>query len=242
MTQGGHTLPRTITEETYRTPATTARVFVRIDPASTRTILASCKKHKVTFGAAIPVIAQMALTRLLHRRYLRGDIPLEEWEHRRRQPMNLGGPVNLRPYLDEAWQRAGGVGEMLLMIDYYDVALPFMPAPFGARRDAGVPREDDGAPPYAALLSRARFLHRAQLSKRQLARTVKHPLLLEIAHAKQPLYLARKKRVFTHFEAAAQGAPLPDFPELAALDAASPDYALVSALSSVGDVRAFEFG
>lgn len=184
----------------------------------------------------------MALTRLLHRRYLRGDIPEAEWEHRRRQPMNLGGPVNLRPYLDEAWQRAGGVGEMLLMIDYYDVALPFMPTPFGSRRDAGVPREEDGAPPYAALLSRARFFHRTQLSKQRLARAVKHPLLLEIAHAKQPLYLARKKKVVMHHQAAARGEPLPDFPELAALDRASPEYALTSALSSVGDVRASRFG
>ncbi|KAI0636975.1 hypothetical protein C8Q77DRAFT_1215834 [Trametes polyzona] len=234
---GGHTLPRTVTEKTYRTPATTSRVFLRLSSADSRAILDGCRRHKVTFGSAIPVIAQMALTRLLHRRYLRGDIFLEEWEYRRRQPMHYGGPVNLRPYLDEEWQRAGGVSEMLLMIDYYDCTLPFMPSPYGARRDAGVPRVD-GAPPYSALLSRPRFFHRASLAKQQLARTVRHPLLLEIAHARQPLYVTRKKKIAVHWQADLKGELLPPFPELDKLDHVSPDYCFSGALSSIGDMTA----
>ncbi|KAL1947894.1 hypothetical protein VTO73DRAFT_13618 [Trametes versicolor] len=229
---GSHTLPQTITEETYRTPAKPARAVVCIDTANTRKILDSCKKHKVTFGAAMPVIAQMALTRLLHRRYLRGDISAAEWEHRRRQPMNFASLFNLRPYLDEAWQRAGGVAEVLLMIEMYNCALPFMPTPYGSRRDAWVPRED-GAPPYSVLLSRARFFHRVERSKQQLARAVKHPLLLEMAHARQPPWVARQRKVATHWQAAAKGEPLPAFPEL---DVTSSEYGMTAVVSSVGDL------
>ncbi|KAI0831302.1 hypothetical protein BC628DRAFT_1311647 [Trametes gibbosa] len=233
--EGGHTLPRKISEETYRTPATTERVFIRLNSSDSRAVLDACKRYRITFGAAIPVLTQMALTRVLHRRYLRGELSADEWESRRRQPMHFGGPLNLRPFLDEGWQRAGGVAEMFLMIDFYDCTLPFMPAPYGSRRDASVPRVD-GAPPYAALLSRARFLYRARLAKEQLARLVKHPLMLEIAHARQPLYVARKKRIATHWQASVKGEPLPPFPELDQMDAVAPDYCLAGALSSIGDM------
>ncbi|KAH9854227.1 hypothetical protein C2E23DRAFT_858819 [Lenzites betulinus] len=235
--EGGHTLPRKVTDETYRTPATTARTSIPLTPSESRAVLDACKRNRITFGAAMPTLCQMALTRVLHRHYLRGDISVDEWEHRRRQPMHYGGPLNLRPYLDEAWQRAGGVAEMLLMIDYYDCTLPFMPTPYGTRRDAGVPRVD-GAPPYSALLARSRFFHRARVAKEQLARTVKHPLLLELAHARQPLYLIRKKRVAAHWQASVKGEPLPPFPELEHADASSPDYCLAGALSSIGDMSA----
>ncbi|KAI0374887.1 hypothetical protein BV20DRAFT_1010609 [Pilatotrama ljubarskyi] len=232
---GGHTIPRTITEETYRTPSLTQRAFLRLSPTETRTILDSCRRNRVTFGSVIPVISQMAFTRFLHRRYLRGDIPEEEWEYRRRQPMHYGGPLNLRPHLDEEWQRKGGASEVSIMIDYYDCTLPFMPSPYGTRKDASVPRVD-GAPPFSALLSRARFFYRAKLARQQLARAVKHPLLLEIAHARQPLYLLRKKRIVTHWQASLKGEPLPDYPELDTLDAVAPDFCFTGGVSSVGDM------
>ncbi|KAM5531070.1 hypothetical protein V8D89_015290, partial [Ganoderma adspersum] len=88
---GGHTIPRTITEKTYRTPSTTERVGYRFSAPETDAILAACRAHKVTFSTVIPVISQLAITRMLHRRYLRGDLPADEWEHRRRQPMHFGG-------------------------------------------------------------------------------------------------------------------------------------------------------
>ncbi|KAI0362095.1 hypothetical protein OH77DRAFT_1491568 [Trametes cingulata] len=229
---GGHTIPRTINEETYRTPSRTQRELLCLTATETRRVLDSCRRHKVTFGSVIPVISQMALTRFLHRRYLRGDISEEEWEHRRRQPMHYGGPLNLRPHLDEEWQRKGGASEVCIMIDYYDCTLPFMPTPFGTRRGAGVPRVD-GAPPFSALLSPARFFYRAKLARQQLARVVKHPLLLEIARARQPVYVLRKKRIATHWQASLKGEPLPEYPELDAMDAAAPDLCFSGGVSSM---------
>ncbi|CDO72660.1 hypothetical protein BN946_scf184985.g79 [Trametes cinnabarina] len=155
--------------------------------------------------------------------------------YRRRQPMHYGGPLNLRPYLDKEWQRKGGLSEIALMIDFYDCTLPFMPTPFGARKDAGLPLEH-GAPPFSALLSRERFLHRTREVRKQIARTLKHPLLLDIAHARQPLYVLRKKMLVTHWQAASKGEPLPQYPELARLDAVSPDFVFTGGMSSVGDL------
>ncbi|KAI0780940.1 hypothetical protein BD413DRAFT_501199 [Trametes elegans] len=232
---GGHAMVRTATEASYRTPSVTSHAFVQLTPSESRKALDSCRRHKVTFGSVIAVLSQMALTRLLHRRYLRGELSEDEWEYRRRQPMHYGGPINLRPYLDQEWQRKGGVGELGVMIDYYDCTLPFMPTPYGARRDTGVPRVN-GAPPYSALLSRERFFHRAQLARQQVSRLAKHPLFLEIVRARQPLYHYRRKVMVTHWQAAARGEPLPQYPELAKIDTASPDYCFTGALSSIGDL------
>ncbi|KAI0362094.1 hypothetical protein OH77DRAFT_1416302 [Trametes cingulata] len=232
---GGHAMPRTITEQTFRTPAVTRRPALRFSPSETRAILDSCRRHRVTFGSVIHVISQMALTRLLHRRYLRGDISEEEWEQRRRQPLHSGGPLNLRPYLDEDWQRKGGLSEILLMIDYYDCTLPFMPTPYGSRRDAGVPRVD-GAPPYSALLSRERFFYRAKLIRQQITRAVKYPLVVELAQARQPVFALRNKMNTMQWQAAQRGEPLPQRPELQGMDAVAPDYCFAGGFSSVGDV------
>ncbi|KAI0670387.1 hypothetical protein C8Q78DRAFT_1035959 [Trametes maxima] len=233
---GGHTFPRTITDSTYCTPARTERPSTEFTISESRAILDSCRRYKVTFGAAVPVISQMALTRFLHRRYLRGDISLEEWEYRRRQPMHYGGPLNLRSYLDREWQRKGGPMSVALMIDFYDVTLPFMPTPYGSRRDESLPRAADGAPPYAALLSRDRVVYRTKLARRQLANSVKHPLLLEIAHARQPLYVVRQKMITAHYNATRKGEPLPSFPELADFDKVPSDYVFTGGMSSVGDM------
>ncbi|KAH9901368.1 hypothetical protein C8Q73DRAFT_786744 [Cubamyces lactineus] len=233
---GGHAIPNKGTDKSYCTPAVTDRILKRIDLVQSRAILDACRLHKVTFGAAIPVISQMALTRFLHRRFLRGDLSVDEWEQRGRQPMHYGGPLNLRPYLDQTWQREGGAMEISLMIDYYDCSLPFMPTPYGARRDAGVPRAADGAPPYEVLLSRARFLARVRSIRAQLVRTLKHPLLLDIACARQPLYVLRKKMIAAHWEATSKGEPLPEFPELTKLDATSRDFVFTGGVSSVGDM------
>ncbi|KAI0647047.1 hypothetical protein C8Q79DRAFT_1110405 [Trametes meyenii] len=233
---GGHTFPRTVTDRTYYTPARTERPSTEFTVSESRAILDSCRRYKVTFGAAVPVISQMALTRFLHRRYLRSEISQDEWEYRRRQPMHYGGPLNLRPYLDQEWQSKGGPTNVALMIDFYDVTLPFMPTPYGARNDESVPREADGAPSYATLLSRARVVYRTKLARRQLANSVRHPLLLEIAHARQPLYVVRQKMITAHYHAAQKGEPLPPFPELAALDKVPQDYVFTGGMSSVGDM------
>ncbi|KAI0721094.1 hypothetical protein C8T65DRAFT_735581 [Cerioporus squamosus] len=223
---GGHTVPRKATDATYRTPATTDRVGSRFSVSESATILATCKRHKLTFGAVIPVISQLAITRMLHRRYFRGEIPEDEWEYRRRQPMHFGGPINLRPYMDEEWQAQGRSN---------GVHTPFMPTPFEMRRDEGVPRVD-GAPPLSALLSHARFFHRARLFRGQLQRRVRHPLMLDIALARQPVYLLRKKTNVTHWIAAQKGEPLPTYTVPPHWDSVPADYVPANGLSSVGQL------
>ncbi|KAI0748121.1 hypothetical protein C8Q80DRAFT_1170267 [Daedaleopsis nitida] len=232
---GGHAIVRTVTDKTYRTPATSDRVGNRFSLAETTAILHACKKQNLTLGAVIPVISQLASARILHRRYLRGEISKDEWEHRRRQPMHFGGPINLRPYMDVEWQKNGGTTEVALAIDYYECTLPFMPTPYGTRRDDGVPRAD-GAPPYSALLSHARFFHRARLFRGQLLRTVKNPLMLDIAQARQPTYAQRKKIIATHWLAEQKGEPLPTYTQPSYWDSVPSDYLPSNGLSSVGQM------
>ena len=217
----------------------TERTGYRFSVPETDAILTTCRKHKVTFGTVVPVISQLAITRMLHRRYLRGDLPPDEWEYRRRQPMHFGGPVNLRPYMDAEWQRRGGLTEVVLAIDYYDCTLPFMPSPFGSRRDSEVPRDPSGTPPFAKLMSPARFFHRAQLCRQQLRRIMANPLAMDVAAARQPGYLHRKRVMAAHWLAERRGSPLPDPPvPVEARDGAPADCVFATGLSSVGQVRA----
>ena len=221
--------------KSYYTPTVTDAYGIHFTRAETDAIVVACRKLRITFGTAIPVISQAAVARMLHRRFLRGDIPLAEWEHRRRQPMHYAGPVNLRPYMDETWQRAGGATEVALHIDYYFATLPFMPAPFGARTDAGVPRVD-GAPPLSALMSRERFLLRVRHFHRQIQRIMRSPLLLDIAVARQPVYDFKKKRNYAHWMAEKAGQPLPPMNIEPHLDRTPTDFVMTHGLSSVGQV------
>ncbi|KAI0748120.1 hypothetical protein C8Q80DRAFT_718077 [Daedaleopsis nitida] len=232
---GGHTLPRTITDKTYRTPGTTDRIGRQFSLAETVAILDWCKRQKLTFGAAIPVISQLALTRILHRRYLRRDMSEDEWEYRRRQPMHFAGAINVRPYVDAEWQRKGGATEIALMIDLYECTLPFMPTPYGTRRDEGVPRVD-GAPPYSALMSHARFFHRTRLFKAQLQRHVTHPLRMDIASARQPSNILGKKRNALHWLAEKNGDPLPELDQPPHWDSLPADFVNSNNHSSVGQL------
>ena len=63
-------------------------------------------------------LAQVAMTRVLYRRYLCGQISAEEWAYRRRYPCRSFGPPNPRPYLDKVWFEGGG-GEFVLAINMF---------------------------------------------------------------------------------------------------------------------------
>ncbi|OBZ75806.1 hypothetical protein A0H81_04304 [Grifola frondosa] len=54
--QGGHTVPRKVTSSTYRTPAIRRSTGCEFTSAESALILENCRRHKVTLGAAIPVI------------------------------------------------------------------------------------------------------------------------------------------------------------------------------------------
>lgn len=110
--QGGHGLPKHFTSQTPITPARSRRITLSFPVDVSQKILEACRANFVTFGHAFPVIAQAALSRVLHRQYLKGEITEEQWQYRLRQPTHTGGPLNLRPMLNENWLAAGGEGEV----------------------------------------------------------------------------------------------------------------------------------
>ncbi|KIJ69308.1 hypothetical protein HYDPIDRAFT_36382 [Hydnomerulius pinastri MD-312] len=181
--QGGHTLPCRMTPSTFRVPARSRILVTSFSPEQTTAIMANCRRNKVTFGNAYLPLAQVAMTRVLYRRYLRGEISEEEWGYRKRQPHISGGPLNLRPYLDKQWLNKGGGGEFMLAISFFFYQLPFMTLGVTAKQRRGDLVLSNGAPPFANLLTFNRFLHRANMVKDQGANFLKHPLFLEIAGA-----------------------------------------------------------
>ncbi|KAF8965262.1 hypothetical protein BDZ97DRAFT_1812891 [Flammula alnicola] len=105
---GGHTLPRKVSQKTAYTPADSKSLGCIFSLETSKLIISNCRKNQLTFGNTYPILGQIALTRLLLRRYLRGDMNEEEWEFRKREPMSSAGPLNLRPFLHEEWIAAGG--------------------------------------------------------------------------------------------------------------------------------------
>ena len=179
--QGGTTLPRTVTTHTgFKTPLS-RKATVTFSREQSSLVVAGCRRHSITVGSALPVLGQMGSARVLHRRYLRGEISEEEWMWYCTQPFHSAGPFNLRPFLDRVWYESGGDEVVMLVINFYLVTIPSIPT---------VPREwlsrhrfelEDGAPPFSTLLPRDRFVWRAQEVKKQFKRTLTHPLLFEIA-------------------------------------------------------------
>ena len=151
-------------------------------------MIANCRLHDLTFGIAYLPLAQVAMTRVLYRRYLCGEISEEEWAYRMRQPHISGGPFNLRRYLDNAWFENGGGGEFMLSISLFIYQLPFMTLGAGATAKGCQGVWSDGAPPFSELLTFDRFLHRAGLVKKQAMAFFNHPLFLEIVHAGHMAY------------------------------------------------------
>ncbi|KAG6819135.1 hypothetical protein H0H93_015028 [Arthromyces matolae] len=105
---GGHTLPRTFTDCTQYTLPRSELYDISFDEDKSAHIIESCRTHELTFGQVLPVLGQVALARILCRTYLRGEMSIEEWNFRRRQPTYTGGPINLRPFLDNEWYEKGG--------------------------------------------------------------------------------------------------------------------------------------
>ncbi|KAF8124796.1 hypothetical protein EV363DRAFT_1586770 [Boletus edulis] len=181
--QGGHTLPCRLKRSTPYVAAKSGLVSTALTHSQTAAVVANCHLHNLTFGNAYLALAQVAMTRVLYRRYLRGDISEEEWEHRKRQPHIGGGPFNLRPYLDKAWFDKGGAGEFMLSISLFYYQLPFMTLGATAEQLGHACVLSDGAPPFPDLLTFDRFLHRAGLIKKQMTAFFSHPLFFEIVYA-----------------------------------------------------------
>lgn len=152
---------------------------VGISEADSSSIVETCRRNNITFGNALPVLCQLAHSRILHRlHYKSGASPRifdEEWEHRLAQPMHFTGPMNLRPYLNQNWYKnQGGASEICLAISFSHYVLPRMPV-------SSLSADEWAAdfPPFNSLLSRSRFIQRSHLVKRQAAALTRHPLMHE---------------------------------------------------------------
>ncbi|KAG1871834.1 hypothetical protein DFJ58DRAFT_903936 [Suillus subalutaceus] len=110
--KGGHTLPGDFRESTPRTSPKNRNHVSIFSRAVSSTILTNCHRLGISMNSAYYALSQVAMARVLCRRYLRGQISEEEWEYRKRQPMYVLGPINLRPYQDKDWFETGGSGDV----------------------------------------------------------------------------------------------------------------------------------
>ena len=163
------------------TPTTSGVIDYSFTEVESSVMMKNCRKLGLTMNNVLPVLGQVAITRSLCRRYIRGDIDAEEWEFRKREPMPIAGPLSLRPFLDKQWYDGGGASNVCLAIGNFFYRLPFMP--LGAARHIA---PGDKLPTYNDLLSPGRFLLRSQSLRKQAAQLMEHPLFHEIAWARIP--------------------------------------------------------
>ncbi|KAJ7066375.1 hypothetical protein C8F01DRAFT_699069 [Mycena amicta] len=211
----GHTLPRTWSSQSPRAPAHSSVVRVKFPTDFTPKALVACRTHKVTLGNTLYVLGQVAMSRVLHRRVKRGEMPLDEWESRLRSPMHTGGPLNLRPFLVPDWQQAGGLTEINLCIGFFVMSLPFLPyaRPENPTDPTSFPTDSTLAPPLSSLLSRDRFWLRTTISKQRALATYRHQLFLELLGVNNPLRVARGRsfaEAWRKIQAGEEVAPLPE--------------------------------
>ncbi|KAG6917961.1 hypothetical protein DXG01_017145 [Tephrocybe rancida] len=143
-----------------------------------------------SIGHALPVLAQVALARVLCRRYIHGGMSEEEWNYRRREPTLTGGPINLRPFLDRQWYQEGGSTNVSLVIGFFHYKLPFIPLGSAANLAVG-----DDLPSFQQLLSLPRFLHRSRIIGKQAKHQFEHPLFTYIAGTRTTASIAKFKEV-----------------------------------------------
>lgn len=178
--QGGHTLPGRHACATQYSPARTGFVSTLLTQEQPTTVLANRRLHAITFGHAYSPLAQVAMTRVLYRRYLRGEMSKEGWVYRQRQPYRTVGSLNLRLYSDKTWYERGGGGEFMLSISMFSYRLPFMTP--GGRGPLEYHAEEllNGTPPFSDLLTFDRKLHRARLIKKQAVSFFSHAPFSEV--------------------------------------------------------------
>lgn len=228
-------LPRTITTYTkFKTPLTrkTAITFSR-DRSSH--IFASCRKHSITVGSVLPVLSQMGSTRVLHRRYLRGEISEEQWWWYCSQPFRTAGSLSSRPYLDQEWYQGGGAEAVVVAISFYSVTLPSIPTVSCEWLSQHRSELEDGVPPFSALLPRDRFVRRAQASKKQIKDMLAHPLLFEIWMAVHAGRIPMCKTVIGKWEKLRAGEKLEEVEE-PVLDFFSDNFVFHNGGASIGNV------
>lgn len=172
--QGGHGLLRRDVAHSATTPAISRTETIDMSPAATKRILDTCRSQGITFGHAYSVLAQLAMSRILHRQHFQGIISEDEWQSRIRQPTHTGGPFNLRSFLRKDWVDNGGQNELNVHISFYFISLPHMP--YASRKFA----DHTGAPPFSTLMSHDRFLLRCKGVKKDMNKYMGRPLFFEV--------------------------------------------------------------
>ncbi|KAJ7430711.1 hypothetical protein B0H11DRAFT_921028 [Mycena galericulata] len=192
---GGQTLPRFYGPIATRLPARSGFLRTHFSPADSLRLIQNCRNHGITFGNALPVLAQLGLARVLCRRYVRGEISPQEWEFRKRQPYHTAGPQNLRPFLDKTWFERGGHSNVSVNVGYFFFTLPFTPL--------GPPHlaPGDAVPELNELMSPTRFWSRCDIMKKQASRYLNHPLFFEVGQARLAGKITIQKNVATKWEA-----------------------------------------
>ncbi|KIJ55584.1 hypothetical protein M422DRAFT_24154 [Sphaerobolus stellatus SS14] len=192
---GGHSLPQNTFQHSAKTPLVSAALSHTFDQETTTRILKSCRSAGITLGHAMPILCQIAHSRANHGLYSRGVLSRSEWERRIREPMHLGGPINLRPYLDTEWLNAGGNSQGCVAIAHSDITLPAMP--IMSESSGGI----QAHPPFHKLLSKERFLYRCHFAKRKYDLVLKHPLIVEFAEITRQFSFGRTKAVASRWRA-----------------------------------------
>ncbi|KAF7309981.1 hypothetical protein MIND_00370900 [Mycena indigotica] len=218
MLRFGHTLPRKWSAQSPRAPAHSSVVRAKLAPETTPKALAACRLHGVTFGNALYTLGQVAMSRVLHRRVKRGELPLEEWDSRLKSPMHTGGPVNLRQFVVPEWHQAGGTTEINLCIGFFVMSLPFLPhAPLADKSDPkSFVTDATLSPSFPSLLSRERFWYRTNLARQRALATYRHPLFSELLSANTPARIARGRVFAEAWRKLQAGEEVEPLPELAA--------------------------
>ncbi|KAJ7046866.1 hypothetical protein C8F04DRAFT_1061993 [Mycena alexandri] len=192
---GGHTLPRFYGPVATQLPARSG--FLRaalFSPAESLPIMQNLRKHGISVGNALPVLAQVAMARVLSRRYVRGEIDAEEWEFRKKQPYHTAGPIDLRPLLDKSWYKNGGQTNVSVNIGYFYFTLGFMSLS-SANLAPG-----DSAPEFSKLMSPERFWLRCNRMKHLASVYLNHPLFFEIGEARLAGKITNRRQVAAKWE------------------------------------------
>lgn len=228
-------IPRKITTYTpYRLPRP-GRLTVTFTEKESALIISNCRKQGVSFGASFLVLGQLGSSRLLHRRYIRGEIGKEEWEWRRIQPCNTLGPLNYRPYLDKDWYAKGGSEVVAFCISFFFLTHSFMPSVSDEWIAKNQHNLEEGAPPFTALLSQGRFILRSNAIKQRFKRIMIHPLFFEIANSRLPSRIPHRKQAGTIWRRIGEGAEL-DEPERHVPSVLTDDLVYHHSGSSLGNV------
>jgi len=198
----------------------------------TQAILLNCRNNKFTFGNAYPILAQVALTRVLCRRYIRGDISEEDWQFRKREQMFTSGPLNLRPYLNKDWLEQGGLTNVSLAINFFLYSLPFMPLGLSSHLRPGM-----DLPSYESLLSKGRFLYRCHMVKNKAAQFMNHPLFMELAAVRSFVMVEGAKQLSLHWRKERGPPQHINGDLLSTIDQAKQSLIFCNVGSTIGDVR-----